>query len=795
MKVIKRIILVILALAILVIIGGSIYVRHLSNRALPDYSQDVTIPSLIGDVEVFRDSLGKPHIYADNEKDLYLVTGYLMAQDRLWQMDLLRRVTLGRLSEIFGAGFADTDELLRALQFTEKSEIIMDSIDQHPKQSILAFCDGVNFFMEQHKKKLPFEFGVLGYKPDPWKPVHTLNLIGYMAWDLKSGWDEILMNELKNKLSVQQYRMLLPSQIQDENVVFPTDERVVLKDNLLSASKLQDLPVDIFSASNNWSVGPTKSQTGKPIIANDMHLGYNIPGIWYPIHQHVKNTLNVTGFAIPGAPLIVVGHNDSIAWGLTNTYVDNMDFYLETMNPDDTSQYRLNSEWKDFRYQEIAIATKSDDTLHRTLRFTHRGAVISKYKDLKNVVSMQWVGSVYSNEYAAIYDVNRAQNWHSFTESFRMFRSISQNVAYADRHGNIGMFCAAGIPIRNRSVNIEFLPGDTTLYDWQGMVPFEELPYISNPGKGYVSAANNRTVDATYPHYTGTWYAQPYRYKRINELLEEDSLLSVEQIKAIQTDIVNLHARKTMPDIVNVLINSGKLDSTRQKYVTMLQQWSYKMDTSSVESTLYELFTFLFMKNIFADEMGWDLFNRFTGVSSVYSTAMENVWQRKNSVWYDNIHTNETKESFTDVVMQSFDETIDSLRSKYGQDEQDWQWGQLHQLTLQHPLAEEKMLDRIFSLNRGPYQLPGSKYTMSQYAFRLFNPQEVHHGASQRLVYDLSDWDSSFYVIPTGISGIPESPYYCNQTELYVNNGYNRDIFSRPLVEANAKFNTQFSGQ
>jgi len=411
-KILKRILLALLMLVIVIAVVATIFVRNLSQRAIPDYDNDLPLQGLHAPVEVYRDSFAIPHVYARDKHDLYMATGYLLAEDRLWQMDMLRHVTEGRLSEIFGEKYVETDLLLRSLRFGLKSQKILAAADTASLDAISAFAEGVNQFIKANAHHLPPEFGILKYKPEYWEPVQTLNMIGYMAWDLKAGWSEILLNDIRKTVDSLRYRQLLPDLMREQPAVYSA----IVPGLLLHTDLLQELGADILDGSNNWAVSGAKSATGMPLLANDMHLGLNIPGIWYQMHQVVKGEINVTGLVLPGTPVIICGHNDSIAWGMTNTYVDNLDFYEEKINPADSDQYEFNGEWKNFEIQKVIIKISNGTQVVRQLRFSHRGAVVSSFKHIPGkVISMHWVGDEMSNEFQSVFLLNKANNWDDFT--------------------------------------------------------------------------------------------------------------------------------------------------------------------------------------------------------------------------------------------------------------------------------------------------------------------------------------------------------------------------------------------
>ncbi|MBN2814480.1 MAG: penicillin acylase family protein [Bacteroidales bacterium] len=798
MKILKRILLGVLMLVALIILTAVVFIRHISRAPLPDYNADVSLQGLYEPVEVYRDSFAIPHVYAKNEHDLYLATGYLLAQDRLWQMDLLRHVTEGRLSEIFGEKYIENDIILRALRFRDKSEKLLRNFDSAHLEVLRAFSEGVNQYIQANKNRLPFEFRVLGYKPELWEPYHTVNMIGYMGWDLKSGWSEVLLSEIQQTVDSLRYRQLLPDMLRKLPTVYPgaTDPKnlsLLLPDQLMHTRMLQELHLDVLHASNNWAVAGDKSVTASPILANDMHLGLNIPGIWYQMHQVVEGKLNVTGLVLPGTPFVICGHNDSIAWGMTNTYVDNVDFYEEIINPADSGAYEYNGEWRKFEVRTEVINTKEGNRVEKTLRFTHRGPVVSGFKNFGNrVVTMHWVGDEMSDEIRTMYLLNRAQNLDDFKEALKTFTSISQNIAYADRKGNIGLFCAAGVPIRKRDLSFGVLPGITDEYEWKGYVPFEELPYQYNPDNGFVASANNRTVPADFPYHIGTWYAQPNRYERIAALLSAKDRLSVEDFKAIQLDRYSKLAEAYMPVFINALNGYNNLTATGRKSFDLLKSWNYVMEADAAAPLIFESVYVNLIHCIYADEMGPELYDKFLGLGSVWRNATDQMLETAESEWFDDVTTPGSKELLNDRVVCAFEKAVADLESQLGSEPETWEWGKMHRLTLKHPLSAVNILDKVFKLGRGPYPVGGSFHTVAPYGYTTAITFDSEFGASHRHIFDLSDWDNSLTVIPTGNSGIPASEHYCDQSDLYVAGKYHADPFSLEKVKAHARYHMHF---
>ena len=797
MKTLKRVLTIVLALIVLALAGGMLFLNNLKTRAVPDYNANVDLENLTEKVTVFRDSLGIPHIYAQNEPDLYRTIGYVMAQDRLWQMDLMRRISTGRLSEVLDPGLVGADQLFRALQFTKKSEWVMSKTDPSILACVEAFADGVNQFIKQHQKKLPFEFAMLGYEPDPWETVHTFNLIGYMAWSLASGWGpDMALYKMHQVLDSALFSELIPDLKYHSTPVFPdymtSNENLELQSSIEDAIGIvEELGLQVFQASNNWAVCGTRSKTGKPLMANDMHQGLMAPGIWYQMHQVAEGSVNVTGVVVPGAPYVICGHNEDIGWGMTNTYVDDIDFYLETINPNDSNQYKLDGQWKEMELVEEIIAVKgSDEPVTRVNRFTHRGPVVSSFKGVEDrVISLRWQGNAFSNELRTCHLFNRAANWDEFRDAAKTFTSIGQNIVYADRLGNIGLQTSAGVPIR-RDGGIFVYPGDTSLHDWTGQVPFEELPYSFNPECGHVSSANNRTVGDDYPYYIGNWYGLPDRLERIREMLDGQQEHGIDDFRRMQRDQTSHFARKMTPVYLEAL--AGQTENIYQSAHQLLEKWDHNLEVTSSAALIYEILWLELNRAMFLDELGDELYPLMLQNKDIHLNLINRVRITGESGWCDDVNTPDITETFHDNIRSAFHHAVDTIASMYGEDPESWQWGDLHKVSLIHPMGGVDIVDKLFRVNRGPYAVGGSFHTVCPYAYPFGESFIANHAASQRHIFNTADWDKSLTVIPTGTSGVPASPHYLDQTELYVNNQLHRDHFSKEAVEANMKYRAVF---
>jgi penicillin amidase len=375
-------------------------------------------------------------------------------------------------------------------------------------------------------------------------------------------------------------------------------------------------------------------------------------------------------------------------------------------------------------------------------------------------------------------------DWNEFTDAIKSFVSVSQNIVYADTAGNIGLYCSAGVPIR-KGPAWEILPGETSEYDWKGMVPFDSLPHYYNPASEIAVSANNKTAPASYPYYISYWYDLPFRYNRIHQLLTGTDKHSVETFMAIQTDFYSDNVNFYLPVLMNYL-EKQQWEGTEKDAITMLKHWDKLMDEGA-EPAIYETFFMHLIRNLLEDELGEELYNEFTADKILVRQAIHRTWTTGGSSFTDNIATGDIQETLNDIVIQSFRDAVMELTNQSGKTEE-WSWGRLHPLVVNHPMGTSKPLNFLFKLNRGPYATGGSFHTVAPYSYRYTKPFTATHGASHRHIYATGNWDESWTILPTGISGIPSSPYYCNQTDLYVGKKYRNDWFSRNAVVKNAKY-------
>ncbi len=771
---------IVLVIAVAVLVLGV----RIIKKSLPQTAGTLIISGLQSPVKIYRDTFGVPHIFAQNEADLFFAMGYAVSQDRLWQMEINRRAATGTLAEIFGSKAIEADQFIRTIGIPKIASELTQKISSESRSILTAYAAGVNAFLALNKNRLPNEFTLMGSQPQPWKIEHSLAYQRLIAWNLEMAWRvDPLFGELANRVGLEKMTEILP--------VYPADAPTIVEDQYFQFYQLQKsfdkIAHDMSSllkmagpgmGSNSWVVAGERTNTGKPMLANDPHLMYQNPSIWYEVHLKAPG-IDCYGVAFPGCPGIVIGHNQTIAWGLTNVMADGCDFFVEKINPENPDQYWYQEKWNEMSKTTEEIVVKDQPSVNLQIRFTQQGPIISDIhpilKDSSNSVSMKWIGHQPSDETLACYKINKAQTWKELLDGLKYFAVPAQNYIYADNAGNIGYYCVGSIPIRRKGNGSIPQPGWNRDFEWMTLIPFEQLPHAFNPANGLIVTANNKVDDDSYPHFISTYWEPSYRAQRINELLVKKNRLSINDFKIIQYDQFSKHAQFLMPTILKVL-PEFKQDNQFKTYVChCLKTWDLNMSAESVAPTIFEIFLTRFFKNIFQDELGDKLFHDFLELPSIPIRVTDNLITKETSDWFDNIETPEIKETLSDIILSSLAETIEYLRSNFGETVYNWRWGKIHTVTFEHLLGNKSPLDRMFNI--GPFPLGGSYNTInnatsliSQDDFRTFS------GPSMRQIVDLSNRNNSLSVITTGQSGHPLSKHFKDQTPLWLNGAYHKAV-------------------
>lgn len=754
------------------------------RRTLPQLDGTVAIAGLAQPVTIERDQWGRPWIRANSIEDAVTAQGYVMAQDRLWQMDLLRRVAAGDLSEIFGGVALKFDEDSRTLGMRQAAERAAADASPEIRSLLDAYARGVNENIVQRSKKLPLEFILLGYQPRPWTSADTYLISLYMYRTLTSTWQEKLNRQwVIAKVGPDRARDLFVADSPLDYFIWTApasspDLSTADEPRAHSSYTAGDEPpfapavwnaAGAFLAqfdeqtrqiigSNNFVVSGAHAASGKPLLANDTHLQLSVPALWYVIHLTAPG-LNVAGFALPGAPLVIIGHNDRIAWGFTNSNVDVEDLYIESFDPANPLLYRANGRLltAEVRRETIHVRAKLDVNLDVIV--TRHGPIVRRHPPEQGgrAYALRWTALEPGGLDFGFPLLGEAQNWHDFIETTRHIAGPGQNTIYADVDGNIGFTIPARIPIRASGHGALPVAGDTDEFEWKGYVPFEELPRVLNPPEGIIATANARTVGPGYKYYLTDRQAGPYRTARLYELLSNRTGLTPADCNAIQNDIVSLPNRFLSGALVKAANAKPPHDPRTQRLIAKLQGWDGRTTADSVQTSFVEYTRHALFRHLLAPYLGdeitkyelWEPQSVYNDVWWRDKVFLENVLRERPAAWLPSAFA-----SYDELLTASADEAVAALAKRTGSsDEATWTWGRLHPLEMVHPLGRSGPLHGFLSI--GPYAQSGTVDTV--------RAMGVGHGPAMRFVADLSNFDQSLMEVPTGESGQYGSSYYRDQ--------------------------------
>ncbi len=765
-------------------------------KPLPDYEATIKQESISEDVTIQWDEFGVPHIFAENEPDLYYAFGYVHAQDRMWQMTISQLAAEGRFAEFFGADLVEFDKYQRTLGFWDVAgRIIEEEVTEQELQILQAYANGVNAFIEQNSNKLPVQFALAEMQPLEWTPRHSVALVRLMGWELNlSWWSEVTYNYLKDKLPDDHFEELM--------LGWDTDLPTSLDDNesigLTSTALLPMLQMEIerrkvlqiegsHVGSNAWVVDGSRTSSGYPLLAGDPHLGLDMPGKWYEVHLNLSGK-NVSGVSVAGIPGVVLGQNDQIAWSFTNIMADDTDFFLEKTDPEDRGRYVVDSTfagqvaYAPFEKVREVIKVKDQEAVLYEYRKTKHGPVITDmYPNQElvgdQVISMQWTGHQVSNELRTMYQINWSDNFEQFKDALTHFAVPGQNFMYGDKAGNIAMFSTARLPIRTGNkltLRRGWVPED----DWQSFIPIEEMPHVINPDKGWIANANNKLTTSNYPHYIASFWEPPSRIQRITDRLASDSLVTSDDVISLQNDSYSTFAATLTPTLLEIIRSQDEFDFSLP--VSYLENWDFYYTKSSTAASIFDVFFLKFTENTLKDEFGDAAYQNFVVHELIPVRTMADLIA-DSSAFFDDIKTPEF-ESREDIVLKSMQEAILFLSDSLGSEPFEWRWEQLHTITFKPPLfsmaAEDPNAPKALSmivdniLSKGPFSVEGHGMSVNNGQYKWDSPFEMTLGASVRRIVDLSDLSDSKSVLPTGQSGNPLSDHYGDQTELWLNKQY-----------------------
>ncbi|WP_417461048.1 penicillin acylase family protein [Kordiimonas sp.] len=750
------------------------------RSSLPKVSGTVTLEGPTAPITIARHAHGIPHIGAASEHDLQFAIGYVHAQDRLWQMEMNRRIGNGRVAEVLGEAGLGFDRYFRTLGFRRKAESALANLDEATRSALQAYANGVNAYARTRKGALPPEFVLTGVKPEPWSPVDTLVWQKMMWLDLSGNMrSELSRAKLLSKLTPAQVRSIYPPYPGDEESPFPDLGAIYARAGIDGAAALVGPEKQEGYGSNNWVVDGSMTKSGMPLLANDPHLGLTTPSIWYLARLHNTTTgTNVIGVTFPGTPSVILGRNDKIAWGFTNTAPDIQDLFVEKLVGDDGTQYLTPDGPADFTTRVEVIKVKGGDDIHLTVKETRHGPVVSDVLgDRANfiedgyVLALQWTALGDTDTApTGLLKLSQARDFEAFKAAGQYYFGPEQNMIYADTDGNIGYYAPAQVPVRHSDNEIMGRlpsPGWIAKYDWQGFIPYEELPTYFNPEGGVIATANEKIVDGDYPHFITRDWALPYRGNRIRAELERLAPHDLDSFKALHGDVVSDMARDLLPVLKVHLAGEGEVADA-------LLAWDGTMDADRPEPLIFHEFMRSYQARLMNDELG-SMAEDFTGIRSrlirdslLFSAPdgfelpdayyhLTPIDREAATAWCDDIVTEDKIETCGELAKAALRDTVHNLSVRRHDNWTTWKWGDEHILTQSHrPMSQVPVVSSFFEIetpisgSRNTINVAGvseSKSTLNRSTF----------GPSYRGIFDLSDLNKSLYVLPTGQSGNPFS--------------------------------------
>jgi penicillin amidase len=794
MRILRKVIYFVFVIVLLTVLGILIYF----TSQKPQYTGTMQLDGLKDQVEVIYDFYGVPHIYAKNEQDAYFALGYAHAQDRLFQMEMIRRVAGGRLSEVLGPDMVKVDKFFLTLGFDEHAKQSADlflSGDSLPYQkAALAYLAGINQYIE--KGRTPAEFVILGIPKRPFTKTDLYLTAEYMSFNFEMGFrTDPLMSFIHKKLGKSYYQNLTTHHLEGTEKIpnfLPVDTAGL---HVTACNDIDEImkkvPVPSFVGSNGWVVGPSKSKSGKVLFANDTHIGYSQPCVWYEAHIEYPG-FSFYGNHLAGFPFAALGHSRSVAWGLTMFENDDLDFYTERIKPGDSTKCWQDGHWADLVVKEKLIHVKGEPDIKLTVRNSRRGPLVQEVMPewnniTGNAVSAWWTHLKFPNNLMQVtYNMDHATNMIEMKAAVAMLVSPGLNVMYGDAAGNIAWWAAAKLIKRQPAMDPVLLQdGSTTNNDPLGWSDFEANPKSENPPCGYVYSANNQPDtmpgNGLYPGY----YVPEDRAKRILQLLNDRDKYAIEDMQRMNMDAVSVSApivSRVVMDVVSRAMESKT--PTHYNASKKLLTWDGDHQLQDVGPTIYYKLLFNILQLSMEDELGADNFKVFMSTHAMKNSILP-LFENQNSVWWDDVNTRGVKETRNMIFDKAYDKTISELKGQLGENVDTWEWGRVHELEHVHPIGMKKPFDRLF--NVGPYPVPGGQEVINQIAFDI-NGGPVYkakYGPAMRIVIDFADIENSKSVLPTGQSGNVMSRYYWDQAIMYNSGKSRKQKMNRKEIELN----------
>ena len=777
MKFIKRFFLALLVFIFIVIVGSVIWLKSTA----PDYSGSLQIKGLHKPVNVVFDKFGVPHIQAEDNHDAYMALGYVIAQERLFQMEMVRRVAGGRLSEIIGKEMVPIDKKLRILDLYSMAKKAVSRNFKNKNANYVketeAYLQGINYFIDNGT--LPIEFMMMGFKPDHFTPEDVYAIIGYMSFTFTYGLtQDPFVTQIKDKLGDKYLKLFKLDSVSFSKHYSPEKE---LTSSILNGfNGYQDIiPVPVWEGSNNWVISKYLSKSHKPVLANDTHIKYSQPSVWYEAVLEYPD-YSVSGYYLAGVPYAVVGNTKTYAWGVTIFPFDNMDIYREKSNPENNNEVWHKGAWEKMKTVKNIIKVKGADDVVFNMKYTGHGPVINEAfpeisKSEKDPLTLWWsMNKLDVSALNALYFINNTKNMDDFRKGVSLIDVLGLNVVYADAKDNIAWWAAGKLPERPPHVNpFLILDGASGKDEPLGYYPFELNPQSVNPEDGILETSNDQPPEVNGVIYPG-YYSPGYRAARVKKLLNSKLKWSAEEMQKIQLDNVSDRDLKLTKFVLNT-VNTESLSKKNKVFsmaVKALKNWNGSSDIENTGVTVYTKMLYYISKLAMADELGDSTFEKYCS-SILIRSSFERLFTNKDCIWWDNINT-PRKETRKEIFKQGLEKAIVSLQKQFGDDVSQWKWGKVHTLTHIHPIGRKKPFDKIF--NVGPFPVGGTNEVVDKESFH-YNDKGVYPvetGPALRMIIDMSNSLEKYTIIPTGESGNVMSPHYSDQAELFAKGKYRK---------------------
>ena len=768
MKNLKRILFLVLSLIVLLVIALVAYGFYLK----PKYEGELKLKNIQKETTVYFDDFGVPHIYANSQKDAMTALGYVHAQDRLWQMELMRRIAPGRLSAIFGSKVLKTDMFFASLGIEESSEKAIAKLDKNSEayRLTLAYIDGINQYMEEGKT--PIEFQILRIKKEKFTINDVYNIFGYMSFSFAMAQKtDPLMTDIRNKFGADYLKDFGLNEVILSSTRLKNFDGKAIEYSKISksiTSLLENSQVPGFIGSNSWVIAPQKTKKGKVIFANDPHIMFSQPCTWYEAHIVVPD-YEIYGYYLAGTPFPLLAHNHNYAFGLTMFENDDADLFQEEENPNNKNQYKTVKGYKNYSIRKEIIKVKDSSDVVLEVKETQHGPIMNGVLDgIKGAkpVAMSWIFTQQENKMLeAVYSLSHSKNLDDFRKGVSLISAPGLNIMYGDAKGNIAWNTSGKLYKIDKSVNPNFiLNGTNGIDDKKEFLDFSKNPHAINPTWNYVYSANNQPEPVDGYLYPG-YYLPQDRAKRISGLLEPKNNWTKEDVEKMINDNTSSVSTDIVANLV-LTLDQKSLSNNEKEALSIIKKWNGSNNLKDIAPTIYNKWIYLYLKNTFEDELGEVDFKMLMN-THIIKQVIAAQSKNENSVWWDNTTTKKIKETRTDILNKSFHEAISALENQLGKEVGVWTWDKVHTLEHQHPLGKVAAFRKIF--NVGPFEVSGSNEVINNLMFDFTDSgyYTVKGGPSTRRVIDFSDIENSMSILPTGQSGNPFSQHYNDQAEMY----------------------------